>query len=202
MHHDPGQVRVEYRPVRGKGGGAMIDPPLIILGIDPARRSGWAITRDYAYLQHGLATTATHRAYAIKTARELAAVYETPLIVIGERWQGGWAKGRGHARTISGVGAQWGRWQEALEAAGIPKRRILRVGQSTWRARVIGGRVARKTEEWDRVMVASAKALYPDLAFYWLKPDEAAALLICRWGTRAPEVQAVLPKKRAARRAG
>lgn len=168
-----------------------------VLGIDPGRASGWGLVRDDSpspgvWIATGIAKTAADRASAIQTAKGMAEQDGVPLIVVGERWQGGWRKDRSSARTVSGIGAQWGRWQEALEAAGIPKRRILRVGQSTWRAKVIGGRVARTTEQWDHAMIMAARVFYG----VEVTADEAAALLIARWGTRAAEVEAVLPKRR------
>ena len=92
---------------------------------------------------------------------------------------------------MSGLGAQWGKWAECLDIHGHPKTRIVRVYQSTWRARVIGGRVARKGEQWKRLAQARAHAVTG-----WELPSDAAeALCIGLWAQYAPEVGRALGKR-------
>jgi hypothetical protein len=115
--------------------------------------------------------TAVEREDVIVSAREDARVFGLELVVVGERWTGVFRGKRAGARTISGLGASWGKWAEQLELAGVPKRRVLRVSTAFWRARMIPGTFARSTEEWKAAARAIVGRRWPELA---LDSDDAA----------------------------
>lgn len=162
-----------------------------ILAIDPGRTSGWALFARGEHVYSGTATTHLDRVDLAQLAVEAARNNGAPLVVVGEIWTPG---GKfGGARTMAGVGASWGQWLAAFEAAGIPKARVMRVKVQTWRAAVLGGAFGRKTEQWHamatrRATVAIGRA--PTDA------NEAEAVCIGIWATYAPEVAKKVPKGR------
>ena len=160
----------------------------VILGIDSGATSGWAILSPRTLHELGAAKTAAERTGVVEQAQLVADQLGLPLIAAGEKWTaGGWKT----AATPMGLSAQWGRWQEQLELAGHPKRRVVRVYPQTWRARVLGHGSARKGAA--EVYVASR---WPGM--HVPTHDAAEAACIGTWGQRAAEVADVLPKRRTA----
>lgn len=93
-----------------------------------------------------------------------------------------------NAATLAGLGASWGLWLAALEEAEHPKRRVMRCPQTAWKRAIVGSPFASHAVS----MVALARR-------YGDRPeDELAALAIGEWATRAGEVAAKIPKRRAA----
>lgn len=164
--------------------------PCTILAIDPGRVSGWAVLVEGSLSAHGAAQTSIQRSDAAGIAESTAWANGHKLVVVAEKWQGGWRGDRKSARTVAGLGASWGKWEAVLEGV-VPKRRIVRVGQSTWRARVLGGKAARKTEAWKADAIVAVKYRYG----VQVSGDEAEAILIGTWGAHAREVGRVLPKR-------
>ena len=165
-----------------------------VLGIDPGARSGWALLLDGQLVASGEATK-THVHEAVEQARIYCDDERAHLVVVGERWAGRMRRDRGSVRTVSGLGAAWGRWEGALLAAGVPKRRIIRVATQRWRADVIGGRCARRTSEWKRVAREWCARTFGGFGGDY-GDDEADALCIAWWGSRSPKVEALRPKAR------
>src|SRR5690606_31483646 len=112
--------------------------------------------------------------------------------VVAEQWMPV-ARGKWTPRTIAGTGAQWGRWAEQLEIAGVSMRRVVRVEPHEWRAVTLG----RRRLERD-VWKGWAMQVAPAYAGRLVGADEAEAVLIGLWGTRAAEVAKAVPKRRAA----
>lgn len=121
-----------------------------------------------------------------------------PLVMVGETW------GRGGARGIAqwqGLGAAWKQWDWALDDAWeqlreqgyrspAPKR--CRVHVSTWRSKVFGGRVGKDMAKKLAVVVANREF---GLKLTDDQHDGAEAACILKWALHAPEVAAVVPKK-------
>ena len=163
----------------------------VVLAIDPDTLPGWAV-HDGSTWVAGEARTHDERLAAVDCATSLAEARGLPVVVVGERWAGGWSKGGG-ITAIASLGAQWGRWEAALEGR-VPARRIIRVYSATWRARVIGGKCARPTEEWKRIAVQIAASHLG----YGVSPDASEAVCMALWARHAEPVGKLLPKRRAA----
>ena len=185
----------------------MVTP--LILAIAPAAASGAAILTspgelpadllrpDRRHLAMGLChwrvvKKATERAEVVQEARDWAKALKTKVVVVGEEWKvtGNGGK-RWNTQTISGVGAAWGRWLEALELAGHPARRVTRIDTGTWRSRLFGGR-RRKGEEYKRMAVRWCLARY-DIE---LPHDVAEAVCLGNVALRDPEVRKLMPQRR------
>jgi hypothetical protein len=179
----------------------------IVLGIDPGATSGWAlmqppspgVTRHAGtegLVMHG---TTTSSAKGVQRMRQVIAECIAhaegaglPLVVVAESWRGTGGRNRG-VRTLTGIGAAWGRWESLLLLEGVPASRIVRLDTGTWCKRAYG--VSRKKSAAWKAMAKSyvQRRFGVDLA----SDDEAEAVVIAHVGIRSPEVRAVLPKRRA-----
>ena len=156
----------------------------VVLAIDPGKVSGWALFLCGRLIAVGTVRKASELQKVIDDAQQLAHKESLRLIVVAETWEaGGW---KSHKQLI-GMGASWGRWALALELAGHPVRRIVRVSVQTWRSVVLGG--ARTKHAAERY----ARARWPAFTF----PTDDAAEAACQgaWGCQAGEVLAVLPTR-------
>lgn len=172
----------------------VIPLPCVVLGIDPARVSGWSIFARGKYVTSGVAKTQADRELAVRIANAESGGEDIPLVVVAERWNPG---GKWYTATKVGIGTAWGLWLAELERIGLPKRRVVRVYPQTWRAAVLGmgGRGA-TTEACHQAALARANTLHHASA---TSSDEAEAIAIAEWGTRSGEVAAVLPKRKGKR---
>lgn len=166
--------------------GASYSPlPCVVLAIDPGTTSGWAVLTPEGRWQLGvLGPDARHaaRLLVVAIATDAVVVHGLPLVVVAERWAMRW-------RPAGAPRESWGQWLSALDEAGVPRRRIVRVNVGRWSARLLGG-MALTTEQRQSRSVLVAKARFGlDVTH-----DEAAALLMALWGSRAGEVARVLPK--------
>lgn len=170
---------------------------MILLAIDPGKVSGWAVVdAEGAALAAGEARSPEDRAHAIRVGKGHVRALHSSLVVIREHWQGTFRKDRSSARTIAGLGASWGRWAEQLELARHPRRRIVSVGQSTWRAAILRGGACRTTPQWKAAAKAFAVTRWPQLAAVWHEsPDACEAACLGLYGTKAPEVFRVALKR-------
>ncbi len=169
---------------------------MIVLGLDPARTSGWCImsaVRGSARRElSGIADCCSSRAHVIHLAVEvarrdddrLAVVYERHTVGGGVRWTPDVMMGMGEAR---------GRWLEQLELAGIARSHCVGVTPSTWRRATLP-RCGR-----DRAALKAA-ALLSCKARGWgvESDDEAEACLIAYWGAVGSAEVAALARRRAA----
>ena len=94
----------------------MTPHPCTILAVDPGKVSGWSHFHHGHNAGSGVARTHEERRVAVASAVEIALGERVPLVVVAEKWTPG---GRfAGARTMAGLGAQWGLWLAALEAVG------------------------------------------------------------------------------------
>jgi hypothetical protein len=167
----------------------------VILGIDPGKVSGWALLEGDAARDAGRCTTAAERAALVEWARSLEE--HTRLVVVGERWTGRFTRERSSARTVTGLGASWGRWAEALEAAGHPKRRTLRIAVNDWRRGILGGPSRRTTDCWKAAARSFCMVRWPELGTTWDEsPDACESACMAYYASKRPEVLALMPRVR------
>jgi len=169
---------------------------MIVLGLDPARTSGWCImsvVRGAARRElSGIADDSASRTrvvhLAVEVARRdddrLACVYERHTVGGGDRWTPDVMMGMGEAR---------GRWLEQLELAGIARSHIIGVTPATWRRATLP-RCGR-----DRAALKAAALLSCKARGWGVETDdEAEACLIAYWGAVGSAEVAALARRRAA----
>ena len=159
--------------------------PFTVLAIDPGATGGWCI-RTLGSWYSGTAKSASDRRAACEAALLAADTNHAPLVVVAEQWTAGGI--RGHAQWV-GLGGAWGRWAEALELAGVPAKRIVRVYPQTWRKLLAG--LPRRTGVEAK---ASAQLVARSLLGRDVGTDEAEAVCIARWSETAAEVADVARK--------
>ena len=165
--------------------------PVTILSIDPARTSGWAVYSFGRCIASGTTKTHDERCGAIAIAQAEESRSGRKLVVVAEKWTAGGAFGG--ARTMGGLGAQWGMWQAALESCSVPNSRIVRVYPQTWRSGVLGGHQRGvKSAEW---ALRAAKRAEVETG-HICSDDEAEAVCIGAWALRADAVRDKAPSRR------
>lgn len=162
----------------------------VLLAIDPAATSGYAVFAPAGPIESGTAKTIADLESVVALAQREAEAHELPLIVVGEEWVG---VGKLTAKTVAGMGAAWGRWAAVLEQAEHPKRRTLRLSTGTWRKRAYG-KSRGKTEAFKAWAMAYVAARF---RVRLKSDDEAEAVVIGDVAMRSPEVAAVLPGRKS-----
>jgi hypothetical protein len=169
--------------------------PVVILGIDPARSSGWALWASGHIDAFGVCGHARDRQDAVRLAQHAAADLDYPLVIVYERHTvGGGA--RWNPETMMGMGEARGRWLEQLELAGVKRSHVIGVTPGTWRRAALGASTGRMQRDGLKALaVQSCKARgYPVT-----NDDEAEAILIALWGAQASaEVRQLATRKRRA----
>ncbi len=115
----------------------LFDRP-VVLALDQAAHSGWAIYDGQRIASWGLATKASHREAVVLKARQIARTTERDLLVIYEDHAHIPAARKRNTATILGMGDARGRWLEQLERFGHSKAWVTCVDPLTWRAKLIG----------------------------------------------------------------
>lgn len=171
----------------------------VILALDPATRTGYALLRSrpegIEWRASGSVRSIERLDFVrglIQQAVGVADLEDAKLVVVHETWLAG--NRRLTPATVAGMAAAWGVWNAELLRVGVPKRRIISCPMGRWSARILG-RAALKTEERHRLSIAIAQARYRRPANAE-DHDEAAALCIGTWAANAAEVHAVLPRRR------
>jgi hypothetical protein len=157
----------------------------VVLAVDTAANSGWAICRGQDdYLCFGEVDTLDEPSlnYIVVWAVTRAAQLGLPLVLVLEAPFGG------PVRTLLGLGAAGERWRAAWRRAGQAGRTVL-VQPAEWRAPVLGRRWARAPRDEVR---AHEQATAASIVGERTAADESAAILIARWGLRAAKVSQVL----------
>lgn len=169
----------------------------VLLPIDPARVSGYGILHSGKLLVSGASSDDLVFRHVVEQAKAEAVERGLPLIVVAETWTAGrdGRDARMRIQTVLGLGAAWQRWASALSEVGIPKSRILRVNMMSWRAKVLGGPMARTTAEWKALACRFVRARF---GLETVTDDEAEALCIGVWASHAGRVGAAI--RRAGRR--
>ncbi|MGW8286343.1 MAG: hypothetical protein ACWGPR_11565 [Candidatus Deferrimicrobiaceae bacterium] len=160
--------------------------PAVILTADPGERCGWAMGVRGAYLGSGEVDRDDSAALEriCRIAIETAAIQGLPAVLVLEYhpWQG-----RGSSRA--GLERAREAWRIAWRRAGGQASKIVNANVSTWRSRVTGvtqpDDVARAAEQGHATLVARRP----------VGPEEAPAVGMLTWGSRAGEVGKVLPKR-------
>jgi hypothetical protein len=167
-----------------------------VLAVDTATRSGWAVGAAVAsqdeVLCFGEADTLDSEALGqiVRWAWCNAQARRLPLVLVLEAPFGGTVP------MLLGLGAARERWMVAWRQAGLPNAQVVRVQPSEWRAQVLGRRWARAPRAQVR---AHEQWTASGLVGERVRADEAAAILIARWASRAAKVGAVLPAARRTR---
>ena len=129
-------------------------PRFIVLALDTARRSGWAIFDCGEFRVAGPAKTAEEREEVVRIAVELAHNKGIPLVVGAEDWE---LHGMSRA-SIFGLGAGFGRWEHILEREGYDFKLLFRVKVDEWRSRILGLRPGRyKRDEAKQAALAACR---------------------------------------------
>lgn len=183
--------------------------PCVLITVDTAERSGWAITVRGKSVEWGevdmlrperstwlpaaaICPVATASSVCALAAL-LGAQHKLPLVLVyelpfGGQYQGGWS----------------GSWKAAFMAAGGVKSRMRGVQASCWRARVTGlGQATRDVARRGDMARAQREVAAIHGAADWTKVelggDEAAALCMAVYARHAGEVGKLLPKPKAPR---
>lgn len=188
------------RPSRGRSRAkvntASYDPhPIVVLGVDTATVSGWAIRVRGRLIASGQIDTRQHGRVAEIVARAVAAgrKYDVRVWVVLERAWGG------RLNTIVGLGMARGRWIDACRGM-VPSARITSCMPNEWRAGLFGGRwsrVERNEIRAHEVQTAVAETKRDDIG-----DDEAAAICISAWAARAAKTSGAYKREHSKRTKG
>jgi hypothetical protein len=147
--------------------------PMTILAIDPGATSGFAVVRAGKVLGSGVAQCAVDR------RRILDAWGEFPDVIVREDWTRG---GQWGFKQVLGMGAEWGRWAEAIELANLRLLRVRKVEPNEWRYPLLGRR-RRTRPEWKAAAISYVEALGIDAGH-----DESEAICIGLFAARSDDV--------------
>lgn len=156
--------------------------PAVILAVDTARRSGWAVRVRGQHAASGEVDTLESAdvsavvAWSTRVARRAG----LPLVLVLEAPFGG------PVAIIASLGAARERWLVPWRSSGHTELRVVRVQPSTWRAAVLGSNWSRA--ERDRVREHEQRVAQRMLGGVEVGADEAAAVLIGVWAERARSV--------------
>jgi hypothetical protein len=156
--------------------------PLTVLAIDPGSLSGVAVMTGDELRYSGTTRCAADRRRIVEMWHDHAHV------IVRETWSPGGERG---FKQALGLGATWGRWQEALELADS-KLRVVSVLPQVWRHALPMRRHPKMTrEQWKASAVAFIEATYG------IRVDDNAAEAACiaLWATRADAVWDALPAR-------
>lgn len=168
-----------------------------ILAVDTAARSGWAHYFEGQLIASGEvniedADDVLRVCMGAVHANDGTGEPSPPCVLVLERPFGGSNSG-----TLMAVGAARHVWLQAWKRASGKASRIVRVYPATWRARLFG--TTRGTVPMEMHRALGHKARLPAAGrggpSVRVGPDEAAAICIGEWATRAGEVGAVLGKR-------
>lgn len=165
--------------------------PCVVLAIDTARRSGYAIRARGRLTYSGeVDTLQPHEVREIVSLACDGADKHTPVVLVLERPWGG------RMHTLIALGQARERWLAPWAEFGQPRTRVVSVMPASWRARVLGRAYARATRDEVRAAeLTAARTIETKTHWDRIGPDEAAAILISRWAAYAPQVSRVLPKR-------
>lgn len=170
-----------------------VNLPCVIVAVDPARTSGWAVFLEGRPVSWGEVDAADNVRIEeiLLAACELAVKLKFPIVLLGEDW-GPARGGYGGAGARAGLEAAWGSWRyasERLHARGLPVIHLVRVNVTTWKA-AFG--LAGLREEFAKIY--AIRSVMERMKINVGEAHNAAeALLIGTWGSRAAKVGAKLP---------
>lgn len=161
----------------------------LILAVDTAAHSGWSNWTDGKLDCSGEIDTddavvlqALCRRVTVK-----GELYGRKPVLVLEFWWGG------NARTCAGLHVQCDRWKQAWKATGGAASRIVKVSPGQWRGPVLGSwSVGKKREEVRDAELSTARGI---VGREDVGADEAAAILIGRWASFAPQIGDVIGER-------
>ena len=161
---------------------------MIVLGVDQARRSGWAIHNGQSIVASGFVQDTSGMMGVIAMVQAFAdgspylAVFEDhACIPLSSKAK--FARGqvpRRNTATILGMGASLGRWEVALDLSQHPERLRLAVEPNDWRGRVLGLLPSAST---DRCKAAAMEYASRLIARPVTDHNEAEAICLACWGS-------------------
>lgn len=160
----------------------------VVLGVDTAAQSGWAIAVSGKRVDSGeLSTLDTPELErVVRWAVDLGRVGGLRVVLVLEAPWGG------SVAVVAALGVARERWERAWRDAGQTVRRVVRVNPSTWRAAVLGrGAIGMERD----AVRALEQSVARRLVGKELGADESAAVLIARWGAQAGEVGRAIGKR-------
>lgn len=168
-----------------------------ILAVDTAANSGWSMSREGKLITYGEVDTRDELAMKMVLA-DIADISlwgrgNVPAVLVLEAPYGG-HKHPGMVSTLVALGMARERWERAWKARGLPMSHIVLVQPSTWRAAVLG-RVARMKKPELLKLEQSVACRLVGCAEGDLGGDEAAAVCIGAWATRADAVGQVIGER-------
>lgn len=159
----------------------------VVLAIDPAKVSGWAVFVNGLHHSSGEGTfKRADRDAVVLDARTLAEARDVPIAVAMETWtpHGAWG-----FKQAMGVGEQTGRWLDSLEAHHVDHR-LVRVQVNVWRRAVLSPPRAAKKAQLKTLAIMRARALMQTRRS--IGDNEAEAVCMAYWACHAPAVRGLL----------
>lgn len=161
----------------------------VVLAIDTANRSGWALCAAGKQQEFGEADTLDALALQqiVRWAMREAQRLQMPLVLVLESHP--WV---GSLRAAQGLSAARERWLVTWRAAELPKTKVVLVTPGEWRRAVLGREWASapRDEVRQQEQLVAAALVGEDV-----RGDEAAAILIARWASHSARVGRALGKQ-------
>jgi len=182
----------------GEGGGMtpFYQPnPVVILAIDPAVVSGWALRVCGVLASSGKTETPDEMNAVVKLAYRTAEKFRRPLVVVYEKWN---PHGKWSHDAKMGAAKSVGKWELLVEM--LPRRKpttkTVTVLADEWRKRMYGfcRKPKGETFNWKAYAVRTAQCLDPRSPPP-AEHNEAEARLISGWASFSEQVGKVLPKR-------
>lgn len=167
-----------------------------VLGVDPGKRSGWALRLRGRVVDCGELDGLDYPAVraVVMSAVQRAAAAQQQLVLVVEKPPVHHRSGRRSFASLLGSGETRASWRLAWKDLGQPLRRLLKVDVLEWR-RAFG--LARLCRDEARAAEARlAQAIVRDAVALSVGAESAPAVLIAEWGAHAAQVAAVLPDKK------
>jgi len=167
----------------------------VLLVVDTAKVSGWAIGVSGSLKHHGEHDTEAHPELTTAVVYRvlcLSVRHLLPVVMVLEAPYGG-AKHAGQVHVLIALGVAKERWLRAWREAGQAKSRVCTVEPSVWRGPVLGSwAVGLKREQVRASELSMARGI---VGRNDVEPDEAAAICIHHWAAHAAKVGEKLGKR-------
>jgi ribosome modulation factor len=159
----------------------------VVLAVDTATRSGWALYASGRLRASGEVSTRDEGALAdiVVDAARRAADGGLPLVLVLEASFGG------PTYVVTALGQARERWLRAWRDAGQEMRRVVLVQPQSWRAVMLDPTLRRAKRD---ALRAAEAVVASGIVGRAVEPDEAAAVLIGRWAARSLPVGKSLGK--------
>lgn len=192
-----GPVRVVSKAKRKRSKARVFDGvakpwPCVVLAVDTATRSGWAI-RDHGKLVWSGEVDTLDAGELLAVVKLAGSRKSVPCVLVLERPFFG---GRNPLTIGMSLGGARERWLLAWEHCGERRdKRVVSVTPAVWRSRVLGRGTGSLPREKVRPIEMRAARLMCG-GDYEPGEDEAPAICISKWAAHAPEIGAALTGRR------